>query len=590
MTKGMIVSHSGLRCGVYQFGRNLFDMLSASSDIEWSYRECGDFADLKEATHPTEPDFIIFNHHPSTMPWIMDAPLSEIGAVKFALLHQVSQRIADDANPDPFDFFICLDPTIVPRNPRVLNAPRFLPSAPTKPPPPPDIFTVGSFGFATPGKGFERLCALVNAQFDRAVIRINIPAHDIAGISSAETVKNLSAACSAAIDKPGVRLDISHDFLPNEGIIGFLQANTVNAFLYEDNPSTGISSCADFALASGRPFALTRGGMFRNFFHLNPSVFVEDRTLLEIASDDGKMFDAARDDAVPAKVAARWCATILDALAARKASENTPDGRGFNKILDDRSRGAYRVALGDLKTLAPDMLARKIERANIQQAFGLDVAMGFLAENPNARIMAAGSYEDTAIAALRARGYRIDEIDPNVNGMTLLDYYMSPEARLGSYDLVLSVSVLEHVADDIQFTRILSEFLRPGGLAVLTVDFAENWTPGERKPEVDCRLYTTRDIRERLLPAIGDCRLVDPPRWAEGAEDFEYEGSQYGFAGLVFRKLDAESVQRAATPPVWRELLAQAKQSGNAGAALKQADKMTSIVDFRGLARFFKGK
>jgi SAM-dependent methyltransferase len=274
---------------------------------------------------------------------------------------------------------------------------------------------------------------------------------------------------------------------------------------------------------------------------------------------------------------------IIDAMNARAASRATPDKRGFNKILDDRSRVAYGEAISDLAKYAPEMLSRKIERANIQQGFALETARRFLAQRPNARILAAGSFEDTAVAALSALGYRIDEVDPNVNGMTLLDFYLSSRARLGSYDLCLSVSVLEHVADDEQFVRIISEFLRPGGLAVLTVDFKEGWRPGENKPIVDHRLYTTRDLSGRLISAMGDCALVDAPIWSEGVEDFEYEGSEYGFAGFVFKKLDEESLRMANTQPVWRDLLAE--RSSVAAKRTPPADKMTAIKRFFGARR-----
>ncbi|HEX8077048.1 MAG TPA: methyltransferase domain-containing protein, partial [Chthoniobacterales bacterium] len=168
------------------------------------------------------------------------------------------------------------------------------------------------------------------------------------------------------------------------------------------------------------------------------------------------------------------------------------------------------------------------------------------------------------------------EIDPNVNGMVLRDFYLAAAAQLGTYDLVLSVSVLEHVEDDAMFVRMISEFLKPGALAVLTVDFAEKWRPGRPKPILDHRLYTTADIRDRLMPAIGDCALVDAPSWAEGIEDFQYEGSQYGFAGFVFRKLDARSIELAAVRPVWRDLLAET-EAFRPAARKTGGDKMTRI-------------
>ncbi len=414
----------------------------------------------------------------------------------------------------------------------------------------------------------------MNQQFDRAIIRLNLPKHDVPEIVSDQALEAVVESCRRAITKPGVELVITHHFFDNAQIIEFLSSNSINAFLYDDISNYGISSCADFALACGRPLALTRSSMFRNLFHLNPSIFIEDRSLADIAAGDMSMLDAARAAAAPDRAAADWNAAICKAIISVEESRATPDGRGFNKILDDRSRAAYRDALDDLAKFVPEMLARKLERANIQQAFGLDTALRFLANCPNARILAAGSFEDTAVASLRAQGYWIEEIDPNVNGMTLQDFYLAPNAQLGSYDLVLSISVLEHVAEDAQFVRMISEFLRPGGLAVLTVDFAENWYPEMRKPEVDHRLYTTRDICERLMPAIGDCVLVDPPRWSEGIEDFEYEGSQYGFAGFVFRKLDADSIRFAATTPVWRDLLSQPSQGETRP---RSGDKMTAI-------------
>ncbi len=128
MLAGLIVSHKGEHCGVYQYGRNLYDVLTKDQTINWSYVECAGFEELKTAVYDAKPDVILFNHHPSTMNWLTTAPTTELGATLFGLLHQVTQEIADRASVAPFDFLICLDPTLVPRNPALLRAPRFLPA------------------------------------------------------------------------------------------------------------------------------------------------------------------------------------------------------------------------------------------------------------------------------------------------------------------------------------------------------------------------------------------------------------------------------------------------------------------------------
>lgn len=577
MIKGLLVSHKGDHCGVYQFGRGLFETLVKGGGLEWFYAECSSLDEAKRAIEKFRPDAVLYNHHPMTMAWATHAPLKALGPLAFGVAHQVHQKLVDTAEPDPFEYLICLDPTLVPRNPRILRMPRFVAETPPIPPPAPDVFTVGSFGFATPIKAFDRLCAKVNAEFDRAIIRLNLPPHSDPKIIPQTMFDAVVDSCRQAITKRGVELLITHNFWDNAGILKFLAANTMNAFLYDNAPAFGISSCADFALASGRPFALTRSSMFRNYFHVNPSIFIEDRSLKDIAAGGTEMLRQARENLTPERAGAEWNRTILNAIAEVDARHATPDHRGYNKILDDRSRKTYTAALCDLEKFAPEMISRKIVRANIQQAFALETAYRFLETIDNPRIIAAGSFEDTTVEALKAQGYRIDAIDPNDNGMTLLDFYLSPEAQLGSYDLALSVSVLEHVEEDEQFVRLISEFLRPGGLAILTVDFAEKWRPGGKKPEVDHRLYTTKDICERLMPAIGDCVLVDPPSWREGVEDFEYEGAHYGFGGFVFRKLTPDALGAYASSPVWRELLAESS-AGRRKKWSRGGDKMTTLL------------
>ena len=574
MTNALFISHAGERCGVYQYGRNLFHVLKATRQIEWIYRECGTFVELTDFVEVIRPDVILFNYQGSTLPWLCGEELRSLRVPTAGVFHELSQQLVDLEKGELFDFWLCPDPTIIPRNPRIWRVPRFLPPL-RKPIPDPEVCTVGSFGFATPSKGFERLCQVVNDEFDRAIVRINMPSHDKPEIFPSPTMMDdIEQLCRTAITKPGIELQITHEFFDEDGLMTFLSQNTINAFLYNEPAAKGLSSCVDFALACGRPLALTRSPMFRHLFGANPSVFIEDSGLKAIASRGTSHLQIFRDEWSGAKASSAWNGAIMLALDTAKASASVPDRRGFNKILDDRSRLAYRVSLNDLRRLAPEMISRKIERANIQQAFALDAARMLLRNIANPKILAAGSFEDTAVEALKQEGYRITEVDPNVNGMSLLDYYRANGSELASFDLILSVSVLEHVDNDIQFLRLIGELLKPGGTAILTVDFAESWRPGFPKPSVDHRLYTTQRISEVLMPAVGNCVLVDVPRWSEGQEDFEYEGTRYGFGSLVFRKLDAATAEQASVTPVWSELLAEAYKSSS---QREVGDKMTTI-------------
>jgi SAM-dependent methyltransferase len=547
MIPALLVSHRGLRCGVYQFGRRLYEVLAPGQDIAWRYVECDGPDEFRSALDRVKPRLVLFNNHPATLGWA--TALERLPVTTFSVFHEAHQEIADSG---PFDYLLCPDPTLLPRNPFVVPVPRFIPRLIGSLPPAPEIFTIGSFGFCTPGKGFERLCAMVNEQFERARIRINLPYHDHASMVPPDQVKRIVETCRHQVTKAGVMLDITNDFLDDDALLRFLAENTINAFLYDDAVSRGLSSCTDYALACRRPIAVSRSTMFRHLHGINPSICADDRPLRAIAASGIEPLANHRHAYGPEVAGAAWNKAILRALESRAASGAVPDGRGFNKILDDRSRHAYTKALADLRSLAPAMLERKIERANIQQAFALDTAERLVSRFREPRILAVGSYEDTAVAALRQKGFRLDEVDPNVNNLDLERFYHSAQAAQQSYDLILCVSVLEHVDDDRGFVRMIGDLLAPDGVAIFTVDFSERYSVAGQKPAADFRLYTTHDLNQRLMRALPDCALLDVPSWHDGNDDFEYEGCRYSFASWVFSRFGS-SEARYALPYLVRE-------------------------------------
>jgi SAM-dependent methyltransferase len=557
--RGLLITHRGQRCGVWQFGARLHRALVAGGGIDWHYAECADLPEFQAAAAATKPDVVLANFHPSTLPWAA-AGLPSEGAVTFAVFHEASQASVAALRDRPFDVFLCPDPTLLPYDPAALPVPRFIPTPLGDLPPAPEVFTVGSFGFATHGKGFEKLCALVDAQCIKARIRINIPPHDDPTMASPARTAQIVDACRAAVTRPGVTLEITHDFFDEGALLDFLAANSLNAFLYDDAPGRGISSCTDYALAAGRPIAVTRTSMFRHLTGINPSICVEDRPLVAIAAGGTDTLQFYRSAYTEAAAGAAWNATMLDALATRRAARAVPDGRGFNKLLDDRARSAYTGPLEDLRRLAPGMLS-KVERTNIQQAFALDAVRRFALRFAAPRILVIGSYEDTACASLRALGYQLEEVDPQVNGRDLEAFYRAPTSG-AAFDLILCVSVLEHVVDDQSFVRQAAALLAPGGIAIFTVDFSERYPETRLRPAADQRLYTQHDLRTRLMEVIPDCALIDPPNWSDGAEDFEYEDCRYAFATWVFTRLrpafarHAELTERKLGGAPWKALAA----------------------------------
>jgi SAM-dependent methyltransferase len=138
--------------------------------------------------------------------------------------------------------------------------------------------------------------------------------------------------------------------------------------------------------------------------------------------------------------------------------------------------------------------------------------------------------------SLKRLGVRVEEIDPMINYF-LQEYTTKPTAIKSSYDIIFSTSVIEHDPDDESFIKCAYDLLAPGGVLIFTCDFNDAWKPGKLKPDVDARLYTQFDLRERLIRLMPECTFVDEPNWDCKNPDFVFMNKYvYTFASFVVRK------------------------------------------------------
>jgi hypothetical protein len=302
----------------------MFRTLSESEGDIWTYAECDSLQELLDVTSCQNSELILLNYHPATMPWAKSSELMNLAMPKMAVWHEANQTQASSVIVNPFDALICLDPTLIFTNPRLISGPRFIKLPDQRRLPANPIFTVGSFGFATANKGFERLCGLVNAEFDQAKIRINIPRHDSEDMVSQSQIETTVTACRLQISKPDIVLELTHKFLDDAGLYKFLARNDLNAFLYDDASERGISSCIDYALSVRRPIAVSGSSMFRSLRGLESSVSVEDSSLREIAArGDGVLEPVRRLFVEP--VSGRYWNLLIKAALERIRGEKQAD-------------------------------------------------------------------------------------------------------------------------------------------------------------------------------------------------------------------------------------------------------------------------
>ena len=275
--KILFVSHKNNQCGVYQYGINIINTIQKSKKYSFVYKECSNRKELLDAINQLQPKSIIYNHHPQTLPWVNQDLKEEISIPQIGIIHEVTQELVDVIKQDLFDYYIAPDPTLSPNNPIVFKTGRLVPKYVNAYPVPP-VITIGSFGFATAGKGFEKLIIAVQDEFDEAIIRLHIPVGDFASLDSEDLINR----CKQLVVKPKINLIISHDFLNTNQLLSFLAQNTVNVFLYEEHKNRGVSSVIDYALAVDRPIAITDSNMFRHI--TSDKSFMEDNMTIFIAN------------------------------------------------------------------------------------------------------------------------------------------------------------------------------------------------------------------------------------------------------------------------------------------------------------------
>jgi len=341
----LFISHKKQQCGVYQFGLGVSKALEASRRFSFRYVECNDVESFVTAVEDARPAAIIYNHHPATMPWLSRDLIRRFKLVHLGVMHETTQALADGANSDLFDYHIAPDPTLLLRNPIVFKTGRLVPRYQGRqqgPEPPAPV--VGSFGFGTQGKGFQRLILKVQEDFDHATIRLRIPFSAFFDADGAKA-RAIGEECRGLIVKPGIELELHHDFLSQDDLMDFLAGNSINAFLYEDQTGRGISSVIDFALAVGRPLAVTRSSMFRHVNRSRPSIAVEDSSLSDIL---------ARGSFPTARYMQEWTAEnlvwdyerIVAAVLSRTGDVRRAGGFNVRSLLHARGRREGREWVG----------------------------------------------------------------------------------------------------------------------------------------------------------------------------------------------------------------------------------------------------
>jgi hypothetical protein len=270
---------------VQGLGRRIGALLVKSRRYAFRYVECDSLEQYHAALAEHRPTVAIFVYSSFLMPWV-PAAITPHPPIRVAIpmnYEPVDQCMEDHAGV--FDYLMILDSHLETDNPRVFTVGRALPPAVTrKAEAPRDPPWIGSFGFAFGHKGFHTLAEALNANLDEAVYNLHMPEAAFNGTGDDTHTRNILDAIRRAIDKPGVEVRHTSDYLSERDAVKMLAQNDINCLWYHPGQANpGLASALDYVIAAQRPILLTDATNFNGF--TRPGMTYPATTFRDILND-----------------------------------------------------------------------------------------------------------------------------------------------------------------------------------------------------------------------------------------------------------------------------------------------------------------
>lgn len=276
----LFVNHNIERCGIYQYGKRVFDISKKSKSYNFEYVEVTSPDDLFLAVKNKNPKIIVYNYVPDTLPWFNNFIFETI---KNSGIQQ--GNIVHNCQYGNFDFYLHQDPYYKNNQKNyALLRPLFeyIPSDNINSKED-NTIKIGTFGFGGQHKFVPEICRLVSEEFGNSEYKVELNLHITEGFYSGNFFEEIKKESLNNSNYKNISLNMTSDFLSNQSLMDFLYNNDLNIFFYENYSFyNGISSSVDYGLSVKKPMAICKSNMFSHIMDTNPSICVEDTDLIDI--------------------------------------------------------------------------------------------------------------------------------------------------------------------------------------------------------------------------------------------------------------------------------------------------------------------
>jgi len=297
----LFVNTNAAQCSIYQSGKMIYESIKDTDSLNIEYCELNDLNIDKlysgkiviNQQEKSNYEYYIFNYHHATMRGfenIKSENFKNLVGKKYSIILEMSKN-----NPtvrlesDDFDGYIVMDPTMqyldnrfhwFPRPLDITNANQNNVVS--------DIPIIGSFGYPTVDKGFDLVIKAASKEFEKSIVRINIPT---ATYGDNEVYSQIINSCRS-IYAPNVKLEITTNFFSDKELLEWCSNNTLNCFFYHRNSYIefpGLAAATDQAIISGRPLAVSTDVTFRHLHqYITPYPQRSLKESIQISADEVK--------------------------------------------------------------------------------------------------------------------------------------------------------------------------------------------------------------------------------------------------------------------------------------------------------------
>ncbi len=257
--RGIFYNSPHSLCSIWESGKMCYDALKKSDKYTLTYSE--------NSTLDFSFDFAIINQHFTVNNWLSEELVKQFNKPIFCIVTEVSFFSNPiEFSPPYFSDYIVLDSTINETD-KIHSFGRPIEDFELKEELIYDIPRIFSFGMATHGKEWSKIVELVQNDYDNAFIHFNIPqgTHVPSDMHNSE-ITNIITKCKNIINKPGIKLKITHDNLTKHQLIELCSKQTINCFIYNRQHlfGSGLSAVTDQAISSGIPLLVSDDRAFRH--------------------------------------------------------------------------------------------------------------------------------------------------------------------------------------------------------------------------------------------------------------------------------------------------------------------------------------